>query len=238
MSVVAATDRAPGRRPSGATSTADQVADRLRDDIVCGALGRGRPLREESIAATYQVSRRSARDALRILEGDGLVRHQRHRGSTVADLTAEDVRDLYAARRVVELAAVRRCSDPGVRESASFSAFTDAIADLRQATEQEDRRRIVQADIRFHVAIVGLLGSPRLERCYASLASEMGFAIAILEAFEKRGAADRPAESLAEHQAIYDALATGAVRAAERLLSQHLDSSSATLSAAVEAPLL
>ena len=50
------------------------------------------------MAAELAVSRNTIREAARILEGESLVRYQMNRGIVVAEITAEDVRDIYAAR--------------------------------------------------------------------------------------------------------------------------------------------
>jgi DNA-binding GntR family transcriptional regulator len=232
VSTAPASNDLPQRRLTR-QSTAQQVADILRDDIISGSLERGRPLREESVAAAFAVSRRSARDALRILEGDGLVRHQRNRGSTVTDFSPEDLDDLYAARTVIEPAAARRCTDQAARSTPAFAALAQAMADLRRATAADDRRGIVAADVHFHVALAGLLGSPRIDKFFAAIASEMMYAIALLEAHEKIRTSHRPQESLDEHQAIFDALVAGQAELAHRLVVEHLDVSNRSLGAVV-----
>lgn len=220
--------------PSRAT-TGEQVADLLQDAIMSGHLRRGTPLREEEVATRFGVSRRSARDALRVLESHGLVRHQRHKGSAVTDFTAADVRDIYRTRRVLELAAAQRCADePEVRGDARFAALTNALRRLADASGRGDMRGIVDADVGFHAAVVGLLGSARTDRFFGALAVEMRYAIAIIES-EHQETVYRPREALAEHQAIYDALAAGPVDEAKRLIWEHVDSNCERLVAIVSA---
>src|SRR3712207_5450747 len=88
-------------------STAEQVAGALRDLIVGGGLAPGTRLREAPLSQQLGVSRNTLREALHILVSQGLVRHQAHRGAYVAELDADDVRDIFRVRRLVELAAVR-----------------------------------------------------------------------------------------------------------------------------------
>lgn len=203
-----ATDYSPVRNglPSRST-TGEQVAELIRQAIITGALGRGAPLREEAIAAQFEVSRRTVRDALRILEGFGLVRHQRHKGTQVADFAAPDIRDLYDTRLVLETAAARRwcTADPAAPDDVLAERLNAAFERLRAAYEQLDSVQVVEADLGFHAAVIGLLASPRADRFFGSIAREMAFAIAILEATQ-RETQTRPAQALAEHEAIRRAL--------------------------------
>ena len=203
-----ASDYSPVRNglPSRST-TGEQVAELIRQAIITGAIGRSAPLREEAIAAQFEVSRRTVRDALRILEGFGLVRHQRHKGTQVADFSAADIRDLYNTRLVLETAAARRwcTADPAAPDEVLADRLGEAFDRLRAASEQLDSVQVVEADLGFHAAVIGLLASPRADRFFGSIAQEMAFAIAILEATQ-RETQTRPAQALAEHEAIRRAL--------------------------------
>ncbi|TFI40452.1 GntR family transcriptional regulator [Rhodococcus sp. 1R11] len=192
--------------PSRST-TGEQVAELIRQAIITGAVGRGAPLREEAIAAQFEVSRRTVRDAFRILEGFGLVRHQRHKGTQVADFDAADIRDLYNTRLVLETAAAQRwCNaDPAAPDEVLAERLGQALDRLRAAYEQLDPVQVVEADLGFHAAVIGLLASPRADRFFGSIAREMAFAITILEATQ-RETQTRPAQALAEHEAILRAL--------------------------------
>jgi DNA-binding GntR family transcriptional regulator len=84
-----------------------QAAEAIRKLIATGQLAGGDRLVEARIAEQLGISRGSVRDALWLLRGQGLVRDEPRRGSFVAELAAEDVRDIYDLRIAVELAAVR-----------------------------------------------------------------------------------------------------------------------------------
>ena len=74
-------------RPRDRYRTLNQiVVEQLTDEIVTGNLAPGRKLSEPGLAATYGVSRGPVREALRILEGNGLVRIVTGKGATVAKL--------------------------------------------------------------------------------------------------------------------------------------------------------
>jgi DNA-binding GntR family transcriptional regulator len=200
------------------TTTGEEVADALREQIMDGRLTPATPLREVALAAEFGVSRRTIQDALSVLAGEGLVRHERHRGARVARLTRSDVADLYAIRHGLELMAARRSPDAS---RASREHLSTAYEDLRVATSVGRASEIVRRDLNFHAAVVGLLESPRIDRFFGSIASEMRYALSMLESFEQE-ASRRPGEALGEHAEILEALLAGDVARAERLITAHL----------------
>jgi DNA-binding GntR family transcriptional regulator len=200
------------------TTTGEQVADDLRAQIFSGALPPGEPLREAGLAADYETSRRTVQDALAVLATEGLVRHERHRGAKVAQLARGDVEDLYRVRLALESAAAKAV---GAASSTARQLLTDALEHLRDATNSGDPYRIVECDLNFHRAVVGLLESPRVDAFFASIAMEMRFALTMLESVAQE-ANDRPDEAFAEHRAIHDALLKHDVQRAESLIYEHV----------------
>lgn len=78
------------------------VVEQLTDEIVTGNLAPGRKLSEPGLAATYGVSRGPVREALRILEGNGLVRIVTGKGATVTKLTRDEIVETYDIRVELE----------------------------------------------------------------------------------------------------------------------------------------
>lgn len=74
------------------TTTAQQVADGLSELIMSGRFEPGTRLRESAIAAELGVSRNTVREAVRVLQLGGLVRHEVNRGAVVITPTSENVR--------------------------------------------------------------------------------------------------------------------------------------------------
>ena len=178
----------------------------------------GTPLREVTIAAEFNVSRRTVQDALALLSAEGLVRHERHRGSRVAQLTRADVNDLYAVRLGLELLAARHA--PQASEAAR-ERLRAACEDLRVATSTRRASEMVRRDLDFHRAVVGLLESPRIDRFFGTIASEMRYALSLLESVSQ-DAATRPQEAFEEHVEILGPLLAGDVTSSERLITQHV----------------
>jgi DNA-binding GntR family transcriptional regulator len=164
-------------------STAEQVAAAIRSAIFSGRLIPGSPLREIPLAEELGVSRNSLREAVRILEGEQLVRYQMNRGTVVADFSDEKIDDLFAAREVLELAGLRALQQRKPRERAAYlKPFVQAIEDADASGDVEAAAR---ADRDFHTALVAASGNGHLLRWYEGLRSELRLALALAE--QRRG---------------------------------------------------
>ncbi len=89
-------------------TTQSMVAGGLRDAILSGVLAGGAPLRQEEIAESFGVSRSPVREALRQLEGEGMVSFIPHRGAVVSELSHHEVQEITEIRVILETAAMRR----------------------------------------------------------------------------------------------------------------------------------
>jgi DNA-binding GntR family transcriptional regulator len=86
----------------------EQIAARLRDDVLSGRLRARQRLAQHELAARFEVSRIPVRDALRILEAEGLVTRHPRLGASVAALSVEELDELYEMRMALEPANARR----------------------------------------------------------------------------------------------------------------------------------
>ena len=141
----------------------------------------------------------TVREAVQILVSDGLVRREMHRGAYVAELTEDDVRDLFRVRRLVELTAVREIA--GSKETGSLR---EAIGSLAAAVESGDRYAISEADLDFHRRLVALMDSERLGALYDGVDAEMQLCIA-----RATPASVDASTLLKDHKAILTALERG-----------------------------
>ena len=103
-------------------STVDRVAEELRRAVFDGELESGTPLREVAIAASLGVSRPTVREALTVLVAEGLATREPNRGVSVASPQADSVRDVCAARLVLEGAGIRRWVDASDEQQAQCAA--------------------------------------------------------------------------------------------------------------------
>ncbi|USX50205.1 GntR family transcriptional regulator [Lentzea sp. HUAS12] len=161
---------AQGKADLERASTAQKVADMLRERVLDGELEPGLRLSEEAIGGALGVSRNTLREAFRLLTRDRILVHEHSRGVFVRRPTSDDVRDLYAARRAIECGALRLWNDvTEARREAVRAPVRQAVA----RAEKNDFSKTGTANIQFHRGIVGLAGSARLsdesDRLFAEL---------------------------------------------------------------------
>lgn len=89
-------------------TAADQVAEVLREKILSGELPAGQYIRQEAIAQELGVSRLPVREALVLLESQGLVQTEKYKGTFVASLSMREIEEIYALRGLLETFLLRR----------------------------------------------------------------------------------------------------------------------------------
>jgi DNA-binding GntR family transcriptional regulator len=192
-------------------STPSQITDALEDEILDGLLKPGERLREAKLAEAFSVSRNSVREALRVLERKGLVRHVPHRGAEVISLTEDDVDDLFRVRAVLELEGLRKAAASGA--SAQLMAEVEGI---EAAARDGDMVALLEHDLAFHRILVQQIGSRRLDEQYVTLQRELRLALRQLDSFD-------PLAQIEEHREIVEALAAERNDEADALLKRHLE---------------
>ena len=94
------------RRPLG-----QQIAERLRHEILFGALPAGSPLPQDEVCRRFGTSRMPARDAINILEMEGFVTRPNGKDAEVADITPADIRDAFEAQSHLHALAAARAAE-------------------------------------------------------------------------------------------------------------------------------
>ncbi|NUW36689.1 GntR family transcriptional regulator [Nonomuraea sp. SMC257] len=152
------------RRPP----TAQQfVLGELRRAITTGRLRPGDPIRQEALAEELDVSRVPLREALKTLQGEGLVTYQAHRGYFVERLSLADLREVYLIRELLEAEAVRRAA--GRIGDEALRAAERAQAEVEEAAAAGDVLAMAAANRRFHMTIFEASGLPRMVRMIRTL---------------------------------------------------------------------
>ena len=134
--------------PTGAASA--RIAGRLRDEILRGDLRPGDRIRQEEVAERFGASRLPVREALRILEAEGLTEHETHKGARVPRLSQHEVQVIYQMRERLEPLAL-------VESIAALTADDVArIEEVQHLIEAEgdgiDVARFLELDRDFHMA--------------------------------------------------------------------------------------
>ena len=148
-------------------SLSEDVVARLRGAIVRGAYKPGQRLNEAELAETFSVSRGPIREALTILDREGLLKHERHRGARVTMLSRRDIDEIYDLRLALERLAMERATIHATAEDCDAMA---AVIDLlRDAVKREDVFDAVALDVRFHDHIYRAAQHDRLYQSWALL---------------------------------------------------------------------
>ena len=149
--------------PDSATCPA-AIADRLRREILTGAIAPGSPIKERDHAERLGISRTPLREAVRILAKEGLVTLRPLRSPLVTDLTRAEAMDEVAVLRLLELAGGElACANATEAEIAAIAALARAVED-NHATG--DKVEVFDIDMRMHRAIVAAGHNAALSRSY------------------------------------------------------------------------
>ncbi|MCW2809904.1 MAG: transcriptional regulator, GntR family [Friedmanniella sp.] len=199
-----------------------RVADAVRVGILDGTYGVGTRLSEPRICAELGVSRNTLREAFRMLAEERLVVHELNRGVFVKVPTAQDVSELYDARRLIECAAVH-----------DYRGGTDGLAGVVASLQRADAMAVAEdwvgvgtADIDFHRELTAL-GSSRIVALMQSIWNEMRLAFHVVgrpETFH--------GYYLQHNHVILDALLTRGGPVAADLLRRYLDDAESQVLAA------
>jgi DNA-binding GntR family transcriptional regulator len=195
-----------------ATTTPDLIADTLREEILRGDLAPGQPLRQEELALRFGVSRLPVRDALLRLEAQGLVNVYPNRGAFVISLSADEVREIYEMRILLEGDILERAVP---RMTADHWRRIDAAhAESARSANGPDW---VEGDWRFHHALYEPADRPRQLATIDQLRGTVARYWTVRSALPSRST-----EWLADHDAIVEACRARSSVAARRRLADHL----------------
>lgn len=214
------------RESMGRSSASDKVADALRTRIIEGDLRPGTRLSEERIGQALGVSRNTLREAFQLLGHEGLVVREFNRGVFVTSLDADDVRDLYGFRRILEVAAIRACAKGDV----DLTRVRATVDEGGRAAAAEDWRALGSANMHFHRELTALAGSRRVDESMRQVLAEVRLVFATMA--DPRTFHEPYLEGNA---AIVALLEAGQHEAAERSLLDYLDAAEAQLLQALEA---
>jgi DNA-binding GntR family transcriptional regulator len=193
---------------------ADSVYECLVGAIVDGSLPPGGKLSERSIAAALGTSAQPVREALRRLEGEGMVETRPRSGSSVARMDTRRLAEMGRIRAVLEGAAADLAARHATPED--LQRLEQRLEAMQDATEQGDTVALRLANEAFHTALHAIGDNPFLIR-----------GLQALRAYDHIGRArvlasdDQPRQALAEHAAILAAIAARDPDAAERQMRAH-----------------
>ncbi len=146
--------------------------DALRAMIMRGDLGAGTDHLETELAARLGMSRTPLREAVLMLEAQGLLEVRPRKGVRILALSSADMRDIYDVLTELESLAAERAAQSGY-SSADLHLLAQAIADMETALTAGDRDAWAEADDRFHVELVRLGGNSRVMMIVAMMVDQV-----------------------------------------------------------------
>ena len=183
----------------------ESIRDGLVELIVSGALAPGERLIETRIAADFGTSQAPVREALRELEGLGLVESRPRRGRLVVPFVEQTLREAYVVRAALEETATRLAMLNGRVPVAEMRAD---VEDMYRRAADDDVRGMGLASARFHRRVVLAGHNLLLERAWEALQIEARTAIALMATKPRLEAV------AAEHAELLRAIESGDVEAA------------------------
>lgn len=192
---------------------------RLLGDIRGGVLAPGDRLLETEIAARLGISRTPVREAIRLLEADGLVEHIPRQGATVRRLDAGEVTELYEMRGVLEGTAARMAA----RMASAVELGELAAINAGMVAARGDAPRMYELNRRFHAVLLSAARNRYLARSVAGLQKTLLIlGPSTLNEPERADAAGR------EHAAVLEALERRDEVGAEAAMRAHVAAAHAT----------
>ena len=199
-------------RPRGpAPSNVDLALDAVRDAIVEGRLRPGERIKEIPLAEELGFSRAPVRDALRLLERDGLVALVPNRGAIVPELRGVDILEVYALRASLGTLALHKLmldDAPHV-----LGPLERELTRLVRAGERRRARDAAEADLGYQQSVVAAAELPRVRTEFERLTWQVRMFLGALDI----DVLDNLERIVAEVQALHEAIAERDVPAAERL---------------------
>ena len=193
----------------------DVVFQTLRGAILKGDLKPGERLMELQLASKLGVSRTPIREAIRMLEQEGLAVTIPRKGAEVAKMTEKDMEDVLQIRLSLEALAVRLSCENIT--PAALQELKVAMEDFEEKTKSGQFVEMAKADIKFHKILYKASNKPKLQQLLSNLREQMyRYRVEYL-----KDAAIYP-RLIEEHHRMYDALKEKDQKQAVAYVEKHL----------------
>ncbi|MEV5726237.1 MULTISPECIES: GntR family transcriptional regulator [Streptomyces] len=193
----------------------DQVAHALRAALISGELQPGRVYSAPALASDFGISATPVREAMLDLVREGLVEPVRNKGFRVTEISERDLDQYSELRALIEVPTVGAVTRSASREQ--LEALRPVAEEIVVSARDHDLLGYLDADRRFHLALLGLHGNDRLVETVGDLRKRSR--LYGLTALDARGMLLPSAQ---EHLELLDLMLAGDAAAAEAVMSRHL----------------
>jgi len=196
-------------------SLRNKVFKYIKTQIIKGQYNPGESLVESKLAEELGVSRTPIREAIRLLELEGLVETTPNKGAVVLGISPKDVEDIYAIRQLVEGLAARWAAE---RMTPGDKKELQKVLDLMEFyAHRQDLDELANLDNKFHQIIFEASGSKILNLTLSNLHQYVQLA-----RLESLKVPDRIEQTLTEHRCIVESFLEGNPEKAEQALTRHV----------------
>ena len=200
----------------------ERIAEKLREAIMNDRLRPGQRLVERELAEAMQTSRGPVRDALRLLENEGLVVRSPHRGSFVSRLTLQDAEEIYSLREAIELLLI----DHGLRNATSeqidkLEGICDSM-DSQVSRGDYSQAEATDLDLTFHRELSIISGHKRAIAVWEVISAQIRMLLLSHKTIDPGDWRDR---GVLWHRRIVDALRQRDRDLAHQLIREHVAAS-------------
>lgn len=207
----------------------DEVADELRERIYSGDYALGEPLRQEKLADDLQISRTPLREAIRVLENEGLLQSEPNRTVRVVSGDIKKFRAAYELREMLDGLAARLAA--GAADELRRGGLVEIIDRQQAALDPWDHQTYTRANVEFHKAVMDLADNEYLsaQLPIVRMTSQVFGPVRLLEPGHAIVAVE-------QHRRIAAAIAAGDPDASERSARAHIRSTIDRISPRNDAP--
>jgi DNA-binding GntR family transcriptional regulator len=194
------------------------AAEEMRRMILSGELQPAERLLEERMTEVLGISRPPLREAIQILQNEGLVVRSPRRGATVIALSQDDVQEILLLRSSMEQLAVRH--GVPLHDPERLERCRAALDGMRACAVAGDRAQLVERGYAFHAAIIGLAGLRRVTEIYESLHRQLLICMA-MNLYAREHFYEDLTEHVERHQELLELIESGDTDAVLRALAEH-----------------
>jgi DNA-binding GntR family transcriptional regulator len=188
----------------------------IRSAIIRGQLEPGTRLLEVELSEQMGISRGPIREAIRLLEQEGLVNTYPNRGSVVGEMHEDEMKDIIVpSRRNFELFAVLKASETFTEDD--FTEFEQLIENMQEASDQDNLDLITELDVQFHSKLVERTVSPEIYRIWTSIAGKIHARI-LIQGYKK----STLNTAVEEHRELLSLIRKGDRKQLEKHLQHHI----------------
>ncbi|WP_235889966.1 GntR family transcriptional regulator [Maribrevibacterium harenarium] len=209
-------------------SLADVICADLTKRILSGELQEGELIRQEMLADEYDVSRMPIREALKRLDGEGLVRFQNNRGATVVKHSLEEIAEIFDVRILLEVDLFARAI--GKMTIADFSRCEDILATMHASYQSGDVAAWGPLNAEYHSALYQAAGRQLTSQLLERVSKQANRYVSMhIDQLQKRHSAEQ------DHTKLLELARAGQVEEALAVLREHLTNTKEQVLALIQA---